>query len=234
MQPFVYIDISSIQGLAMLFSYVFLASAVVFAVLHYRTGKYPFSAAVTLSCLIAVFVWADFRITAAYALSVVGDWFMAHSGGKNGDKRLMGGILFFFLAHACFLSYSIYHMEYRPQLLWLIPAGMLVLGYGIFLWKKLLPAIPDRTIRIAAAAYTGISLAVLTSSLLSRDAPLSKWLFCAGIAMIMFSDTLIALSRFLGKKGVGRFICPTYFACHILVAASVLAFEGLFGSFVPS
>ena len=41
---------------------------------------------------------ADPRITAAYALSVVGDWFMAHSGGKDGDRRLMGGILFFFLA----------------------------------------------------------------------------------------------------------------------------------------
>ena len=203
---------------------------VIFAVLHYRTGKYPFSAAVTLSCLAAVFLWADFRITAAYALSVVGDWFMAHSGGKNGDRRLMGGILFFFLAHACFLSYSIYHMAYRPQLLWLIPAGLLVLGYGIFLFKKLFPAIPDRTLRIAAAAYTGISLAVLTASLLSRDDPLSKWLFCGGIAMIMFSDTLIALSRFLGTKGVGRYICPTYFACHVLVAASVMAWAGLFGN----
>ena len=97
---------------------------VVFALLHYKTGKYPFSAAVTLSCLAAVCLWADVRITAAYALSVVGDWFMAHSGGKNGDRRLMGGILFFFLAHACFLSYSIYRMAYRPRLLWLIPAAL--------------------------------------------------------------------------------------------------------------
>lgn len=204
---------------------------VVFAVLHYRTGKYPFSAAVTLSCLAAVCLWADLRITAAYALSVVGDWFMAHSGGKNGDRRLLGGIIFFFLAHACFLSYSISRMASRPQLLWLIPAGLLVLGYGIFLFKKLFPAIMDKTLRIAAAAYTGISLAVLTASLLSRDAPLSKWLFCAGITMIMFSDTLIALSRFLGTKGVGRYICPTYFACHVLIAASVMAREGLFGGF---
>ena len=46
---------------------------VLFAVLHDKTGRYPFSAAVTLSCLAAVFPWADFRITAAYALSVVGD-----------------------------------------------------------------------------------------------------------------------------------------------------------------
>jgi len=205
---------------------------VLFAVLHDKTGRYPFSAAVTLSCLAAVCLWADPRITAAYALSVVGDWFMAHSGGKDGDRRLMGGILFFFLAHACFLSFSLSRMDPSgPRLLWLIPAGLLVLGYGIFLVKKLFPAIEDKTIWIAAAAYTGISLAVLTASLLSDADPLSKWLFCAGIAMIMFSDTLIALSRFLGTKGVGRYICPTYFACHILVAASVMAESGFFGDF---
>ena len=209
----------------------FLFLAALFAVLHYKTGRYPFSAAVTLSCLLSVCLWADPRITAAYALSVVGDWFMAHSGGKNGDRRLIGGILFFFLAHACFLSYGIYRMAplSGAKLFWLIPAGLLIAGYAVFLVKKLFPAVQGRMLRSAVTAYTGISLAVLTASLLSSAPPLSKWLFCAGIAMIMFSDTLIAVSRFLGKKGFGKYICPTYFACHILVAVSVLTEVGLFG-----
>ena len=212
-------------------SVVFLILAVVFAVLHYLKGKYPFSAMVTLSCAAICFLWADPRILAAYLFSVVGDWFMAHSGGKKGDRRLLGGILFFFLAHVCFLSFAIYRTAplSGTKLFWLIPAGLLIAGYAVFLFKKLFPSIKDKALRIAAAAYTGISLAVLTASLLSSASPLPKWLFCAGIGMIMFSDTLIAVSRFLGTKGVGKYICPTYFACHILVALSVLAETGFFG-----
>ena len=51
----------------------------------------------------------------------------------------------------------------------------------------------------------------------------------AGIAFILFSDTLIALSRFLGRKKVGRWICPTYFACHILITASQIALQKFLG-----
>ena len=200
------------------------------AVLHAKTGRYPFSAAVTLTCLASVFLWADPRILAAYGLSVIGDWFMAHSGGKNGDRMLLGGIAGFFLVHFCFLLYAGSRAEFGfPRTLWLIPAGILAVGYALFLVRTLYPAIPDKILKTAATAYTGISLCVLTFSLLSAAPPLPKALFCLGIALILFSDTLIALSRFLKKKGVGRWICPTYFACHILIAASVMAEAGFFG-----
>jgi hypothetical protein len=200
------------------------------AALHAKTGWYPFSAAVTLTCLVSVFPWADPRILAAYALSVIGDWFMAHSGGKNGDRMLLGGIAGFFLAHACFLLFSVDRADFSSgRLLWLIPSGAAAVGYALFLVRALYPAVPDRMLKIAATAYTGISLAVLAFSLLSSSAPIPKALFCFGIAMILFSDTLIALSRFLKKKGLGRWICPTYFACHILIAASMMAEAGFFG-----
>lgn len=47
-------------------------------------------------------------------------------------------------------------------------------------------------------------------------------LFTAGIFMILFSDCIIALSRFGGVKGIGKWIMPTYFACHILIAAACI------------
>ena len=198
------------------------------AVLHAKTGRYPFSAAVTLTCLVSVFLWADPRILAAYGFSVIGDWFMAHSGGKNGDRNLLFGIVGFFLAHVCFLLFSAGRADFS-HLLPLVPCALLAAGYAVFLVRKLYPAIPDRILKTAATAYTGISLAVLTLSLLSSAAPLPKFLFCFGIALIVFSDTLIALSRFLKKKGLGKWICPTYFACHIFIAASVMAEAGFFG-----
>ena len=143
---------------------------------------------------------------------------------------LLGGIAGFFLAHACFLIYSLTRADASgDRLLWLIPAGALAVGYAVFLFRVLYPSIPDVPLKIAATAYTGISLAVFTASLLSSAPPLPKFLFCTGIALILFSDTLIALSRFLRKKKLSCAICPTYFACHILVAASVMAEAGLFG-----
>ena len=200
-----------------------------FAVCHYKWGKYPFSAMVTLSCAAICFLWADPRILAAYLFSVVGDWFMAHSGGKKGDRMLIGGIVGFFLAHVCFLLFGLKRADASGnRLLWLIPCAALLVGYTVFLLKDLFPVLPDAVMNTAVCAYMGISLAVMTVSLLSSAAPLPKFLFCAGIAMILFSDTLIALSRFLRKRQFGRAICPTYFACHILAAASVFAERGFF------
>ena len=194
----------------------------VFAILHFKTGKYPFSAAVTLSCLaVSLYFRASMPILAAYGLSVIGDWFMAHSGGKNGDKMLLGGIVFFFSAHVCFLIFA--GGEAGPVLLIPLRAAavtILAAGYAVFLIRTLYPAIRERFLKIAATAYTGISLTVMGASLFSAAPPLPAVLFAAGIALILFSDTLIALSRFLGQKRWNRWICPTYFACHILVAAS--------------
>lgn len=193
-----------------------------FAVLHAKTGKYPFSAAVTASCLvIAILAGASVWIIAAYALSIVGDWFMAHSGGKNGDRMLLCGIVGFFLAHACFLTYSVLLADRTERPVLRIAAALvLIIGYAVFLTRTLYPAIGDRFLRIAATAYTGISLCVMTASLFSSARPASAILFALGIAFILFSDTLIALSRFLKKRKLGFWICPTYFLCHILIAGS--------------
>ena len=214
-----------------------------FAVLHTVTGKYPFSALVTLSCALCVgfAAWrAEFAglTLAAYAFSVAGDYFMAHSGGKNGDRMLLFGIGGFFLAHLCFLIYGVLRSVLLSPANSLPGAFLpfcallscsLILGYAAFLGKVLYPAIGDRTLKVAVTAYTGISLATMTVSLLSVAAPLPKTMFCVGIAMILFSDTLIALSRFLGQKRWNPLVCPTYFACHILIAASLMAEQGVFG-----
>lgn len=202
-----------------------------FAVLHAKFGSYPLSASVTASCLlISLLAGASPWILAAFALSIIGDYFMAHSGGKNGDRMLLGGIVGFFLAHACFLTYSIIAAAIPSNpVLCLTIAAVLIVGYTIFLVKTLYPAIGERFLRIAATAYTGISLSVMTASLFSSAPPVSAVLFAAGIAFILFSDTLIALSRFLHKRKLGRWICPTYFVCHILITASQIVLSKFLG-----
>lgn len=211
--------------------FLLLLVPVLFAVLHAKTGKYPFSAAVTASCLaVALLAGSSVWIVAAYALSIVGDWFMAHSGGRNGDRMLLFGIVGFFLAHACFLTYGLLSaiVPSFPAVR-IVAALALVAGYAVFFLRTLRPAIGEPFLRIAAAAYTGISLCVMTASLFSGAPAASAVLFAAGIAFILFSDTLIALSRFLHRKGLGRWICPTYFVCHILIAASQIVLSKFLG-----
>jgi uncharacterized membrane protein YhhN len=214
-----------------MFPYVLLLLIpTLFAVLHFFTGIYPFSPLVTLSCAAIASPFASPWILIAYLCSVVGDWFMAHSDGKNGDKMLLGGIGGFFCAHACFLVYSVLRAERTALLVpWILLAAALTVGYVLFLVRALYPAVPDPALRAGIGAYTGISLAVMSVSLHSGAPAVPKLLFCIGIALILFSDTLIAEERFLGRKTCGRLVCPTYFACHILVAASAVA-EGALGA----
>ena len=42
------------------------------------------------------------------------------------------------------------------------------------------------------------------------------------IVCILFSDTMIAESQFAGQKWAYPLILPTYYLCHLLVAASQL------------
>ncbi len=197
---------------------------VLFAVLHFFTGKYPFSPLTTLSCALIAAPFASPWILAAYACSVVGDWFMARSEGERGDTMLLGGIAGFFLAHGCFLLYAVTHAAPTPLApLWILLAVALAVGYAVFLFRHLYPAVPGRALRAGVTAYTGISLAVMSVALHLGAPRLQKALFCLGIALILFSDTLIALARFLSRKACDRLVCPTYFACHVLVAASAIA-----------
>ena len=43
-------------------------------------------------------------------------------------------------------------------------------------------------------------------------------LYILGIAMLLFSDTMIAESDFVGNPKTGWLILPTYYLCHILVS----------------
>ena len=46
-------------------------------------------------------------IITAFIFSIIGDWFLSHRDDQN--TRFIWGIFFFFLAHAGYLCYSLYH-----------------------------------------------------------------------------------------------------------------------------
>jgi uncharacterized membrane protein YhhN len=128
------------------------------------------------------------------------------------------GIALFFVAHAGFLAFCLKNGKIRFPLL-----GALLAGYSIFFVGKLLPAIPDAILLTAVLLYMLISCFSLAAAPGLRLPLLSRWLFTAGIACIVFSDTLIACCEFLHVCGLYHLLMmPTYYAAHILVTAAVI------------
>lgn len=182
--------------------------------------KYIFSPMITLSCMvIAALSGQEARAFVCLALvfSVIGDFFLENKSiSKN---SYLYGISGFFLAHTCFMTYALIRSEW--SVLSLFVAFPLLAGYGVFVVKKLYPALDSNAMRIAVTLYMLISIAAFSSAFSIKDEIWSKCAFILGIFSILFSDTIIAFSDFLSRKKMDFLLMPTYFLCHILVAASM-------------
>jgi len=202
--------------------YFLLSVPIVLAVLkRYRFKGYFLSPVITLSCLLIALLSAregKELICLAYGFSVIGDFFLAHQ--KISPFSYLFGVGGFFTAHAFFLSYAF--LTARFSYWSVICAVILIVPYGRFLINGLYPNIRELSMRIAVTMYMLISIAVFSAAVSMDAAVFEKLLFTAGIAMILFSDTLIALSDFMGRRKLGSIILPAYYACHILIAASMI------------
>jgi len=196
---------------------ILLLIPIAFAVLHRKTRRYPFSPALTLSCGAISLLCGHPVLFSGLCFSALGDWFLNHERGRMG--YFLCGVGGFFAGHLCFLL----HCLIRGGFSWISPAVSLLIfgGISLFLLRRL--TIRERAIRYAVVLYALISCASFGFSLHSGFAPVPGILFSAGIFMILFSDCIIALSRFAGIKGIGKWIMPTYFSCHILIAAACIA-----------
>ena len=191
---------------------------VCFAVLRLITRKYVFSALTTLSCAALSLspVWSDgwrwsqLILPAALVVSAIGDYFMAHKGDHAEIYRL--GIAGFLLAHLLFIVHCC--TQWRPRA-WIAAVGLILLaGYGVYLIARVLTGVPN-LLKLPAALYTLISVAGFTTSLMTRNP-----LYIVGIALLLFSDTMIAEHDFAGNRAAGALILPTYYLSQLLVALS--------------
>ena len=47
-------------------------------------------------------------------------------------------------------------------------------------------------------------------------------IYACALALLLFSDTMIAEADFAGNPRADRLVLPTYYLCHILVALSAI------------
>lgn len=187
-----------------------------FALARLKTGRYVFSALTTVSAgLIALTnltSTASVLIACALFVSALGDYFMAHRFGD--DRTYVFGIGGFFVGHALLIASAATRLTFSPMAL---VVGVLLCGlYAAFLKLHVASGLPQ-VLKLPAAAYTLISVAGFTFSLMTGDV-----IYACALALLLFSDTMIAEADFAGNRRADRLVLPTYYLCHILVALSAI------------
>lgn len=203
-----------------------LTLPVIFSFFALAFGDFGFKAGVTGSCILIVGLEALFTrtplksiglILVAFMLSIGGDWFLSHRQGEM--ARFIYGIALFFLAHVGYLLYAL-----RQGKIHLRTLAVVLPVYLVFYFGWLLPAIDSFSLTTAVLLYLVISCLSLSAAAGMVRLPRSaKLFFIAGIGMIVFSDTLIALREFLSWGNWAFLILPTYYLSHLFITAALVS-----------
>tara|TARA_R110000765_G_scaffold100001_2_gene187588 strand:+ start:1341 stop:1991 length:651 start_codon:yes stop_codon:yes gene_type:complete len=162
---------------------------------------------------------ATWFIIGAFLFSIAGDWFMSN---MNGDSTMFSkGIALFFLAHLGYLLFA----TLNGQIKWRFTSILLAL-FLLFYFLVLFPSINDNILMLATLIYLLISCFSLGASVGIKGDYIVKWTYFFGIFLILFSDTIISLTEFLGYNRLDFLILPTYYLAHISITFSLIRKQG--------
>ncbi|MEH6760471.1 MAG: lysoplasmalogenase family protein [Maribacter arcticus] len=162
---------------------------------------------------------ATWFIIGAFLFSIAGDWFMSN---MNGDSTMFSkGIALFFLAHLGYLLFA----TLNGQIKWRFTSILLAL-FLLFYFLVLFPSINDNILMFATLIYLLISCFSLGASVGIKGDYVVKWTYVFGIFLILFSDTIISLTEFLGYNRLDFLILPTYYLAHISITFSLIRKQG--------
>jgi uncharacterized membrane protein YhhN len=154
-------------------------------------------------------------IVCAFLFSIAGDWFLSHS---NEDPVMFSkGIALFFFAHIGYLSFALLNGKIK----WL-STSILLAVFLIYFFVMLYPTFNDNVLMMASLIYLFISCLSFGASLGIKGDNIVKWTYIFGIFLVLFSDTIISLTDFLGYKSLGFLILPTYYLAHIVITFSLI------------
>ncbi len=202
--------------------YITLCVPIIFAVFAVMGYGFFFRAAVSVSCAVILCLLPDKKVgysiwlvIIALFVSIVGDWFMSHAMAH--PSRFVYGICVFFIAHMGFLGFCLHNGRINMWILMAVLTGFLIIFYIV-----LRPEMVHVVLYVAVLAYLFISCFSLAAAVGLRLPRMARWYFVLGIALLICSDTIIALKVFAGYGQVNFLILPTYFASHILITCSLI------------
>ena len=127
------------------------------------------------------------------------------------------GIGLYLLAHVGYLWFAL-----RNGRLHKLITVAVVAGFLLFFYLKLLPAIHEPVLLNVVLLYLLISCFSLGAAFGIKLPPLAKWTYVAGITLVLFSDTIIALDEFASYGGLNFLILPTYYAAHMSITFALI------------
>lgn len=189
-----------------------------------QTDYLPFKMAVPSLCAL-ILLWAYqgqpahrldvAAVVLAFVFSAVGDYFLSNKSGA--EIYFVVGIGMYFVAHLGYLAYA-----WRNGRIHRVVLGVLLVGYLIYYFISLNPAIGDPVLSGAVLLYLLISCLVLAVAAGMTLPAEQKWLYVFGIALIVLSDTAISFNEFLDYRAFNWLILPTYYLAHLTVSLSLL------------
>ena len=187
-----------------------------------KTHRFGWNCVLTLSCALIVALTRRgsmmIPMIVALCLSVVGDYFMAHKGGRM--MWFIAGIAGFLLAHAAFIWYAAPRFAGSLRI-WIAGAALLCM-LGLYLARRALPHIHAAPMRIAVSLYALVSIVSVVTASGMQAKPLETLFYALGIMLIAFSDIMIAENDFVHNKEAYVYIMPAYYLCHICVTVSTI------------
>jgi uncharacterized membrane protein YhhN len=193
--------------------------------------EFFFRAGVSFSCAVIVCLASGqalrrtkWYVIAGLVVSVFGDWFMVNRGGNS--TLFIYAIGLFFIAHVCFCSFCIVNGRIDKGVLL-----ALLTGYLPFFFVELRPALTQTPLFAAVMAYLLVSCLSLSAAAGLRLPAVVRATYMLGIALFVFSDTIIALRSFTPYRGdLNSLILPTYFASHVVIALALMLMGIFFDS----
>lgn len=163
----------------------------------------------------ALFLWLGL------ALTLLGDFFLVYKNAPIASLNFLLGVGGYSLAQICWLIFLLRLGRFSR---WVgVP---LFLFFGAFYGFALFNAFPvshENPLRVMIALYAVLSCTNVSLAAGSRGLPGSRWLL-AGISVLLFSDTMIALGRFIYVGDVLVLVGPTYLLSLLFIALGASLF----------
>ena len=200
-----------------------LLTQVVFAIIATATAVFIFKIGVaavgSIILLIAYFkqlmkvldVWV---VILAFVCSMIGDYFLSNMSGDN--SMFIMGISLYLTAHVGYLIFSMLNGTIRWKITTLITMAFL-----IFYSLTLYPNIVEKTLAFTVLFYLIVSCVSLGAALGIKALPNIKMPYFIGIALVLFSDTLISFKEFMGSDTLSFLILPTYYLAQICITIAL-------------
>ena len=132
--------------------------------------------------------------------------------------RFLAGLASFLVALVCYLVAFVNVAGYPSS--W--PLGLILLGYGTYLLKRLWPHLGSYRIPVIIYALVLLLMSAGAFQQLWLDTAPRTWFAFIGAVLFVISDSLLALDRFEARASRRHtFVLASYFAAQWLIAVSV-------------